>query len=256
MKDLVKVNYGNGRPTVLGRDLHKVLKVKTAYKDWFPRMCEYGFIEGKDFNPLKNEQVQKEGKRDVKREITDHQLTIQMAKELCMIQRSEMGKKCREYFIAIEEEWNSPESVLSRALGIAEAKLDEITNRSKRLEETVNVQSQQISELMPKAGYYDTVLNCTSLVSVSTIAKDFGWSAKKLNSYLHEKGVQYKQGDIWFLMQEYAENGYTSTKTHIYNGDDGPKTKVHTYWTQKGRLFIYDLLKHDGILPLIEKKRG
>lgn len=76
-----------------------------------------------------------------------------------------------------------------------------------------------------------------------------------MNTYLHEKRVQYKQGDIWLLYQNYASKGYTSTKTHTYNGNDGTvHSKPHTYWTQSGRLFIYDLAKADGILPLIEQE--
>ena len=125
---------------------------------------------------------------------------------------------------------------------------------TRQLTETVAVQNQQIIEMKPKASYYDVVLNCADLVAISVIAKDYGWSANHLNRYLHEKGVQYKQGNIWLLYQQYAELGYTSTKTHSYPGNDGTiHTKVHTYWTQSGRLFIYDLLKSDGILPLIEQ---
>lgn len=115
---------------------------------------------------------------------------------------------------------------------------------------TVAVQEQQIAELQPKASYYDVVLQCKDLIATSVIAKDYGKSARWLNSYLHDKGVQFKQGGIWLLYQKYAENGYTSTKTCTPDGCE--HAKVHTYWTQKGRLFIYDLLKADGILPLIE----
>ena len=97
MNEIIKINYDSEQPTVLGRDLHKALEVKTAYKDWFPRMCDYGFEEGKDFNPLKNERVQVEGDREVSRQVTDHQLTIPMAKEICMLQRSEKGKMFRQY---------------------------------------------------------------------------------------------------------------------------------------------------------------
>lgn len=120
---------------------------------------------------------------------------------------------------------------------------------------TVAVQNQQIAELQPKASYYDVVLNCKDLISIGKIAKDYGWSAQKLNEYLHQHGVQYKQGKTWLLYQKYAGMGYTSTKTHTYHGDDGTEHAAdpHTYWTQKGRLFIYDLLKSDDIYPLIER---
>lgn len=115
------------------------------------------------------------------------------------------------------------------------------------------VQSQQISEMIPKASYYDVVLNCKDLVSIGSIAKDYGWGAKKMNKILHEKGIQFKQGEIWLLYQKYAEKGYTSTKTHTYLDSDGQHMQVHTYWTPKGRLFIYDLLKKDDIYPNIER---
>lgn len=128
--------------------------------------------------------------------------------------------------------------------------------RSANLEAMVAVQSQQMIEMQPKVSYYDVVLNCKDLVAISVIAKDYGWSATKLNQYLQQKGIQYKQGGkIWLLYQKYAEKGYTSTKTHSYPGSDGSThTKVHTYWTQRGRLFIYELLKADGILPLVEQE--
>ena len=128
--------------------------------------------------------------------------------------------------------------------------------RNANLQAVVAVQNQQMIEMQPKVSYYDVVLNCADLVAISVIAKDYGWSATKLNQYLQQKGIQYKQGGkIWLLYQKYAEKGYTSTKTHSYPGSDGSThTKVHTYWTQRGRLFIYDLLKADGILPLVEQE--
>lgn len=134
---------------------------------------------------------------------------------------------------------------------VAELKAEQERRRAAEL--TVSVQNQQIAELQPKASYYDLVLNCKDLLSVSEIAKDYGKSAKWLNAKLHELKVQFKQGDIWLLYQKYAEKGYTSTKTQSYNGKDGAiHSKVHTYWTQKGRLFLYVLLKEHGILPVIE----
>ena len=109
-------------------------------------------------------------------------------------------------------------------------------------------------EMKPKALYHDLILNCKDLVSISVIAKDYGMSATKLNTYLHNKGIQFKQGKTWLLYKDYANEGYASSKTHNYCGDDGmPHATVHTYWTQKGRRFIYDLLKADGIVPTIER---
>ena len=246
MNDLITINYDSDKPTVSGRELHEALEVKTAYKDWFPRMCEYGFVEGRDFCSFLSESS---GGRPA----VNHQLTIDMAKQLCMIQRTDIGRKFRQYFIQVEEAWNSPEAIMARALQFANQQLALLSQQNLALTETVAIQNQQITEMKPKVSYYDVVLNCKDLISTSAIAKDYGKSAIWMNRYLHEKGVQFKQGDIWLLYQRYAQEGYTSTKTHTYPGTNGEThTKVHTYWTQKGRLFIYELMKSDGYMPLIE----
>lgn len=248
MDELIRINYDSERPTVNGRDLHDALQVKTAYKDWFLRMCEYGFFEGTDFCSFLSESS---GGRPA----VNHQLTIDMAKQLCMIQRTEIGRKFRQYFIQVEEAWNSPEAIMARALQFANQQLALLKHQNMELTDTIAVQNQQILEMKPKVSYYDVVLNCKDLISTSAIAKDYGKSAIWMNRYLHEKGVQFKQGDIWLLYQKYAQKGYTSTKTHSYPGTDGEThTKVHTYWTQKGRLFIYELMKSDGMMPLIEQE--
>lgn len=247
MDELIRISYDSERPTVNGRDLHEALQVKTAYKDWFPRMCEYGFSEGTDFCSFLSESS---GGRPA----VNHQLTIDMTKQICMIQRTEIGRKFRQYFIQVEEAWNSPEAVMARALQFANHQLALLKHQNMELTGTIAVQNQQILEMQPKVSYYDVVLKCKDLISTSAIAKDYGKSAIWMNRYLHEKGVQFKQGDIWLLYQRYAQKGYTSTKTHSYLGSDGENhTKVHTYWTQKGRLFIYELMKSDGMRPLIEQ---
>lgn len=248
MNELIKVTYDNEqRPTVLGRDLHDALEIETPYHKWFPRMCEYGFVEGSDFWTFLSEST---GGRPG----MDHQMTIEMAKEICMIQRTEIGKKYREYFLELERQWNSPEAVFSRALQMANKKLEELKKINVQLVETNAVQSQQIAELSPKASYYDIVLQCPDLVSIGKIAKDYGKSAVWLNKWLSDHKIQYKQGGIWLLYQKYADKGYTQTKT--YAGPDGNgemHSHVNTYWTQKGRLFLYEQLKAEGILPTIER---
>ncbi len=254
MNELININYeDSNRPTVMGRELHEALGVETPYHKWFPRMCEYGFTENEDYATTDKNVLRADGTK-MPQVQHDHQLTIPMAKEICMLQRSEKGKQFRQYFIKVEESWNSPEMVMARALQYANKNLLEIKQINARLETTVAVQTQQIQELKPKASYYDLVLNCKDLLSTSVIAKDYGKSAKWLNAYLHEHGIQFRQGKIWLLYQKYAEKGYTSTKTHNVNGSDGQQhPKIHTYWTQKGRLFIYDLLKSNGIYPIVEQ---
>ena len=150
---------------------------------------------------------------------------------------------------AVDEVLQNPD-VLIQAL----TELKKEREEKAKLKETVAVQNQQITEMTPKACYYDVVLNCKDVISTTEIAKDYGWSAKKMNAYLHEKKIQFKQGKIWLLYQKYSEQGLTSTKTSVYNGRDGiSHSSIHTYWTQKGRLFIYELLKKDGILPIMER---
>lgn len=122
------------------------------------------------------------------------------------------------------------------------------------LQTTVDVQKRQIAEMKPKAKYCDTVLNSKGLFTINSIAKDYGKSAVWLNKWLHAKQIQYKQGEVWMLYQAYANNGYTQSKTSTFIGTDGEQhSKSHTYWTPKGRLFLYELLKENGILPLIER---
>ena len=250
----IAVKYDNDNPTVSGRELHAALMVDTRYIDWFKRMCEYDFVEGRDFNLVKFEKVQIEGNRRVVRNIIDHQLTIDMAKQLCMIQRTEIGKRCREYFINLEKQWNSPDAVMARALQIADQKLELAKQQNGSLIETTAVQAKQIEEMKPKATYCDMVLQSAGLMPITTIAKDYGKSAKWLNKWLHEHGIQYKQGQIWLLYQKYADRGYMKSKTHtVFDKNGEPTAKVHSYWTQQGRIFIYDQLKREGILPLIEQ---
>ncbi|WP_434793875.1 hypothetical protein TPDSL_03270 [Terrisporobacter petrolearius] len=252
MNELIRISFDSDRPTVSGRELHAALEIGSNYTTWFSRMCDYGFVEGIDYiSCFPNLESESHGGQNK----IDHQLTIDMAKQICMIQRTETGRKFRQYFIKVEEAWNSPEAVMARALQFANTQLALMQKKNAELIGTVAIQNQQITEMKPKASYYDVVLNCKDLISTSAIAKDYGKSAIWMNRYLHEKGVQFKQGDIWLLYQKYAEKGYTSTKTHSYPGTDGNvHTKVHTYWTQKGRLFIYGLMKADGMPPIIEQE--
>ena len=116
------------------------------------------------------------------------------------------------------------------------------------------VLTQQVAELRPKASYYDLILQCASLLSVTEISKDYGMSAKAFNKKLHELRIQYQQSGVWFLYAEYQDGGYTQTKTQNYCRSDGTQgARTHMYWTQKGRLFLYERLKAEGILPMIER---
>lgn len=123
--------------------------------------------------------------------------------------------------------------------------------RTKMLQLTAAIQEQQIAEMQPKASYYDLILQNRNTVPVTQIAKDYGMSGRAFNKLLHEIGIQFKLRETWLLYQEYANQGYTQTRTHAIDAD---RSVMHTYWTQKGRLFLYDLLKSGcGTLPVIER---
>jgi len=246
--ELIPISYDSDRPTVSARELHKFLEVKTAFKDWFPRMAEYGFVEGTDFCSFLSEST---GGRPAQ----DAQLTIDMAKELCMIQRNERGKQARQYFLSIEKKWNSPEQIMARALQMANKTIISLRSQNTGLTVENAQQKQIIAEMQPKASYYDKVLASPDPVLTSVIAKDYGKSAQWLNGIIHAFGVQYKLGGTWLLYQKYAEQGYTKSYTHTYDDKLGmTHTTILTCWTQKGRLFLYNLLKEHGILPLMERE--
>ena len=137
MNELIKVDFTGERPAVSARELHEFLEVGADYRHWFPRMCEYGFVEGQDFNPVKIDRVQQEGNRLVSRMIDDAALSIDMAKEICMLQRNEKGKTARQYFLQLEKDWNSPEKVMARALQIADKKIKELEENKLALEAEV-----------------------------------------------------------------------------------------------------------------------
>ncbi len=175
MNELIKITYDNDRPTVSARELHEFLEVETPYHKWFPRMCEYGFSEGIDFWTFLSEST---GGRPAQ----DAQLTIDMAKEVCMLQRNDKGKQARQYFIQLEKDWNSPEKVMARALRIADEKIRLLSIENSK-------QKQIIGELKPLADYTDMILKNKGLVTTNQIAKDYGMSARALNKKLHELGV-------------------------------------------------------------------
>ena len=158
--------------------------------------------------------------------------------------------KAWEMFDALEENYFKQQP---KALTLDEQMAQGLLAAQKLLDTTrleLAQTKQIVNELQPKASYYDLILQSKSVMSVSKIAKDFGKSAVWLNRKLEEKKVQYSQGGVWLLYQKYADKGYTQSTTHAI---DDEHSKLLTKWTQKGRLFIYELLKGDGILPLIEQ---
>lgn len=157
-------------------------------------------------------------------------------------------------YIAGEENMNEDELVL-KAMNVLNLKVEKLKQKNNLLEAENNQKDQLIGELKPKADYTDKILQSKGTVKVNVIANDYGLTAIAMNKLLHKLGVQYKQGNDWLLYKKYRGKGYTHSKTiHFYHSDGRPDTTMNMEWTQKGRLFLYELLKKDGIFPEIEKE--
>lgn len=239
MNELIKVQHNNDRITVLARDLHEFLEVGTQFKDWFPRMCEYGFTENSDFNPLKIEHVRLEGKREVKREIQDYQLTIEMAKEIAMIQRNEKGKLARKYFIQLEADWNSPQKVMARALQMSQKELD-----------TLRIENE---ELKPKALFADIVSASEDSILIGQLAKLLGQNGyeigqNRLFSWMRENGFLCTRGENYNMpTQKALEQGLFEIMERAINSPDG-KTRLTltTKVTGKGQRYFVNKFCKDN----------
>lgn len=250
MSELIPINYNGEEPTVSARDLHVGLEIKSNFTTWFDRMCEYGFTELDYKKCFPNLESGCNGGQNM----IDYQISVDMAKQICMIQRSEKGRQYRQYFLDLEKAWNTPEQVFARALKMADQTIAKLKDSVKSLSTEVNMKNQIIGELKPKADYYDEILNNPGLVTITQIAKDYGMSGKRMNEILHDLGIQYKQSDQWLLYSKYHGMGYTHSKTvDIVRSDGRPDVKMNTKWSQKGRIFLYETLKENGILPVIEQ---
>ena len=214
MNELLKIDTSNAeRITVSARDLHEALEVKTQFKDWFPRMCEYGFEDGKDFCSFLSEST---GGRPSQ----DAQITVDMAKEIAMLQRTEKGKEVRKYFIQIEKEWNSPERVMARALTIANKTI-----------ETLKIEN---SEMKPKADYFDNLVERNLLTNFRDTAKELGLRQTDLINNLIEDGYVYR--DQKSKLKPYAKYGKTGKGLfELKEFSRNDHSDIQTLITPKGR---------------------
>lgn len=227
MNELIRVTYENDRPVVSARDLHEFLEVGAHYKDWFPRMCEYGFTSGVDFNLLKIERVQMEGNRAVTRTVDDAIISIDMAKEICMLQRNEKGKIARQYFLQLEKDWNSPEKTMARALRFAEKELKQV----KALNSVLTVENQIMK---PKADYFDDLVDRNLLTNFRDTAKQLHTKQNDFVSFLLEKKYLYRDKTGKLLpYQRYVDEGLFELKEAV-NDKSGWKG-TQTLITPKGR---------------------
>ncbi len=230
MNDLIKVNYNTEQPTVSGRELHEALEVKTPYHIWFPRMCEYGFMDGLDYL-TENKNVRRADGTVMPQTQHDHQITIPMAKEICMLQRNDKGKEFRRYFIKVEEAWNSPDMVMKRALEFADKRIAELTAR--------------ITEDQPKVVFANAVECSKSSILIGDLAKLLRQNGvqigqNRLFERLRNDGYLIKHGSSKNMpTQRYMELGLFEVKESTVNNPDGTiRITKTTKVTGKGQTYF------------------
>lgn len=231
--------------TVSARELHEKLGIKTKFPTWFERMTEYGFSENVDFKPISQKWETAQGNMTTS---TDYEISMDMAKEICMIQRTPEGKKVRQYLIDLEKAWNTPEQVMSRALKIA----DETINR---LQTDVEKLTKDNKRMKPKEIFTDAVMASKQSILVGQLAKilrqngieDIGQN--KLFDYLRWAGYLIKQrGQNWNMpTQKSIDRGLFEIRESIHTNADGTTVVRHTpVVTPKGQMFfINGFLRED-----------
>lgn len=241
MNELTTLNVDT--QTVSARELHEKLNISTRFNDWFHRMCEYGFEEGKEFYSKMSKTSEQGG-----RPATDYEISMDMAKEICMIQRTPEGKKVRQYLIDLEKAWNTPEQVMSRALKIA----DETINR---LQTDVEKLTKDNKRMKPKEIFTDAVMASKQSILVGQLAKilrqngieDIGQN--KLFDYLRWAGYLIKQrGQNWNMpTQKSIDRGLFEIRESVHTNADGTTVVRHTpVVTPKGQMFfINGFLRED-----------
>ena len=233
MNELMRVNYTQDEPTVSGRELHEFLEVKTKYKDWFPRMKEYGFTENQDFTLVAQKRATNNPKNPYT-EIIDHQITIPMAKEICMIQRSEKGKQARQYFLAIEKAWNTPEMVMSRALKMAEYRINHLEVENSKL-------LVANTTMKPKAEYFDELVDRNLLTNFRDTAKELKVQEKLFIQFLLDKKYIYR--DRKGRIKPYAEKNEQLFEIKEAKNEKTGWVGTQTLITPKGRETFRLLMK-------------
>lgn len=204
MNELLKINYETEQPTVSARELYEGLEIKTAFKDWFPRMAAYGFEENQDFILVAQKRATNNPKNPVAT-YNDYQISVDMAKQICMIQRSEKGKLYRQYFIDLEKAWNTPEQIFARALKMADQKIE-------KLKETNAGLLEDVERMKPKEIFADAVSTSHTSILIGDLAKllrqngvDIG--QKRLFEYLRNHGYLIKRkGSDWNMPTQKSMN--------------------------------------------------
>lgn len=223
MNKLIKIDINEKQePVVSGRDLYNALEIKTDYKDWFPRMCEYGFNENQDYTTI-IEEVDAQ-KRARTYEQKNHIINLDMAKEIAMIQRNEKGKEVRQYFIQVEKDFNSPEKIMARALKIAENKINILTLDNSKL-------TEQNQLMQPKAIYFDELVDRNLLTNFRETAKELKIKEKDFIKYLIDNNYVFRNKKGKLEPYSTKNNSLFEVKEAVNGKWSGTQTLI----TPKGR---------------------
>ena len=243
MKDLIPIKVENDQQLLSARDLHKGLGLKKQFTDWVKQNFK-DFEENTDFVFTPQSVNMPNGGT---KQIKDYFLTIDMAKQLCLMSRTEKGKEYRKYLIEVERKWNDPQEVVKRGYAILQNENTQLKLENKNL-------IVQLEESNKKASYLDVILGTPDALAITQIAADYGYGAVNFNKLLKQVGIQHKVNGQWILYKVYMGKGYVVSQAFTFKDHLGKdRSKTTTYWTQKGRKLIYDVLKDNNILPLIER---
>ena len=244
MNNLINITLNeNQEPVVSARQLHKSLEVKTRFSQWVEQNFKI-LEEGYDFTSVVGTTVVNNG---ANRKLQDYVLSLDAAKNLAMVSKTDKGKEVRKYFIQVEKDFNSPEKIMARALLMADKKIKLLESQNENL-------LIELEEANKNADYLDLILQTKDSLTITQIAQDYGISARKMNQLLKQERIQRIVNGQWVLYAKYLGKGYISSRTFDYMGKDGKiHSNVTTVWTQLGRRFLYDKLKAIGVLPTIEQ---
>lgn len=246
MNELFAINTDGNEPTVSARDLHKALGIRKRFSEWFEKNSQ-GFIENEDFsNPYLKVRVQIEGGREVQREVEDFDLSVDMAKHICLMSRTDKGRECRQRLIDLEKAWNTPEQVMARALKMAGKTIDSLKDRCKFLGGQVVEQQKLIEEMTPKAIFADAVATSHTSILIGDLAKILKQNGvetgqKRLFEWLRENGyLSKRKGTEWNSPTQKSMNlGLFEVKeTTAMNPDGSVRINKTTKVTGKGQQYF------------------
>lgn len=236
MNEVIKIDFE--KQTVSARDLYdEVNNGKERFSKWFDRQIQYGFVENEDYsNPYQKVRVQKEGNRDVSRDVDDYDLSIDMAKQICMIQKTDKARKVRQYLIDLEKAWNTPEQVMARALKMADV--------------TIKSLEQKLDEQRPLVEFANHVTGSSNSIDIGDLSKvvnneniDIG--RNKLFSWLRENKYLMSGSSKNIPYQKYIDNGYFEVIEYTYNTPYGMQTGTKTKVKGKGQVCIVEKLRKE-----------